>query len=520
MGSKQLKRRVRKNKKTKRLSGNSTEATAIERQSQDIQTSPKITVIIYTLLVLYISGFTYVRDYWYPADLFWDENYHIASAYKYLNHVMFMEPHPPLGKLLIALGEYIFHPNNNLYTASFLATDYIKNVPPGFSFVGVRFFPVVFAVLGAIVFFFILYKISKNPHISFLFTSFYLFDNALIVHNRGAMIDGIQIFFILLTFLYFLLLLDVEKLNNRQYFIMGLLVGLAVSVKLNGAILFLIFIPLFFYKQKKFLSGIIIKTFLSKAMLFFSGIAFIFCGVYYIHALLGQQVVAGRYYGASAGYRWILANHQSYNPLYLPIILRDNLVYTSNYEAGVPKYKQNNPHEDGSLPYMWPFGDKTVNYRWETNNRGETVRYLYLVSNPLIWFSGLLGIISAVSLVIATVFFKRSISNKRLFFIIIVLLSLYIIYMYAMFNISRVLYLYHYFIPLLFSLILAFTIYIYIFEKRLEKGDKRLSYTTIVFILFIIIIYFFFSPLTYLQPLTKSQFLMRSWFPFWHMKPV
>ncbi len=168
---------------------------------------------------------------------------------------------------------------------------------------------------------------------------------------------------------------------------------------------------------------------------------------------------------------------------------------------------------------MWPFGDKAINYRWETDDGGVS-RYLYLVANPLIWFSGLLGIISAAALIIATVIFKRPISNKRLFFIITVLLSLYIIYMCAVSTISRVLYLYHYFIPLLFSLILVFTVYTYIFEKRLEKDDKKLSFLTTVFVLLIVATYFFFSPLTYFQPLTTSQFFMRSWFPFWHMKPV
>jgi dolichyl-phosphate-mannose--protein O-mannosyl transferase len=48
---------------------------------------------------------TYFHNYSYPPSLFWDENYHIASAEKYIQGVFFMEPHPPLGKLLIAAGE-------------------------------------------------------------------------------------------------------------------------------------------------------------------------------------------------------------------------------------------------------------------------------------------------------------------------------------------------------------------------------------------------------------------------------
>src|SRR4051795_6992849 len=112
-----------------------------------------VSVIFDGLLVLFISYCTYFRNYWYPANLFWDENYHIASAYKYLHQVMFMEPHPPLGKLLIALGEYLFHPNSHLDTTSFLTMDFITTLPTGFSFVGVRFFPVLFATLSAGLFF-------------------------------------------------------------------------------------------------------------------------------------------------------------------------------------------------------------------------------------------------------------------------------------------------------------------------------------------------------------------------------
>src|SRR5436190_22736952 len=96
-----------------------------------------VDVILHALFVLFIAYCTYFRNYWYPPALFWDENYHIASAYKYLHQVMFMEPHPPLGKFLIALGEYLFHPNTTINATSFLTTDYIGSIPVGFSFVGV-----------------------------------------------------------------------------------------------------------------------------------------------------------------------------------------------------------------------------------------------------------------------------------------------------------------------------------------------------------------------------------------------
>ncbi|MCK4907948.1 MAG: phospholipid carrier-dependent glycosyltransferase, partial [Spirochaetes bacterium] len=56
-------------------------------------------------IVLILSLVTFFSYYQFPNYVFWDENYHIASAQKYINGVMFMEPHPPLGKMIIAAGE-------------------------------------------------------------------------------------------------------------------------------------------------------------------------------------------------------------------------------------------------------------------------------------------------------------------------------------------------------------------------------------------------------------------------------
>jgi dolichyl-phosphate-mannose--protein O-mannosyl transferase len=92
--------------------------------------------------------------------------------------------------------------------------------------------------------------------------------------------------------------------------------------------------------------------------------------------------------------------------------------------------------------------------------------------------------------------------------------------MIGVMQIQRVLYLYLYFIPLILSLLLAFTVYSYVFEKAIQRLDRRLVIGSVLFVLLIILVYAFFSPLTYFEPLTKDQFLMRSWFSFWHMKPI
>lgn len=450
-----------------------------------------------------------------------------------------MEPHPPLGKLFIALGEYLIHTNNKINTRSFLTTDYIKDVPSGYSFAGVRLFPTLFATLSAVLFYLILYALSRKPILSFLFTSLYLFENAIIVHSRGAMLEPIQMFFVL-----FFLLCSIKKINaidggrwkvegrnlkleNRglnlgDYFQLGLLYGLAMSVKLNcgplGVLLLILLAREYFYHIQW--GKIVFKSFI-----FILSALFVFVGIYYIHISLGKTVLDKRYYEASGQYKKILNSQLSIINLHsrttyqqFPTLLVEHLQFIFHYEKGVPKYDVCKVGENGSLSITWPFGNKSINYRWEKS--GESVRYLYLQGNPVIWSLGLLGLFLSFNLIVSVLFFKTKITNKRLYFFITTFLILYLTYMASMIVVERVLYLYHYFIPLIFSLILSYLMFLYLFEEGLKKKSIWVITAIIVITVIIVITFFFFSPLTYYQPLTHAQFQLRNWFPFWGLKPV
>ena len=486
-------------------------------------------LIIYSFIVLTVSYFTYFKNYDYPPSVFWDENYHIASAQKYLTGVMFMEAHPPLGKLFVALGEKILQPNKNIPAAElhkFTQTDYIKDFPAGYSFKGVRFFSALFAWLSAIIFFYVLYFVSKNPHTSLLFSSLYIFENALITHSRAAMLEGSHLFFILLAILYFVYL--VQKLSRKtllNYFVLGILVGLAVSIKATGAITAFLFPFLFFLDYKYQGSTLISKRVLNvskkliiKGLFFVAGSAVIFSLIWYIHFSLGKFAADGKFYKASEEYKEIMASGLTSDPKYFPTMLKDNLAYMANYNKGVPKLDICKPDENGSYPLAWLVGDKSINYRWEKS--GDGVRYMYLQVNPIIWFLGLAGIILSLILIIGRVVFKNPVKNKNLFYLITAFATLYIIYMAIMLRIERVMYLYHYFIPLLFSFILAFLVFNYIFEEKIAAKSKKLYLGLIILVVIIAGTYKFFSPLTYYQPLTTEQFKQRIWFDFWKLKPI
>ena len=90
--------------------------------------------LFFGAFVLVLSYLTYVQNYGNPPHLFWDENYHVASAQKYMSGTFFMEPHPPLGKLLIAAGEELLQKNE--INDQFIGTNYGRKLPADFSFEG------------------------------------------------------------------------------------------------------------------------------------------------------------------------------------------------------------------------------------------------------------------------------------------------------------------------------------------------------------------------------------------------
>jgi dolichyl-phosphate-mannose--protein O-mannosyl transferase len=483
---------------------------SIWRQNQDL--------ILYALAILIIAFSTYFINYYNPSSVFWDENYHIASAQKYLSGVMYMEPHPPLGKMFIALGEWIVNPNANLDTAYFLDTNYIKKFPDGYSFVGVRLFPTLFGTFSSVLFFLILYRLSRRMDLSFLFSAFYLFANAFILHSRSAMLEPTQIFFIFATILYFLILLDRDEKGIKQYFILGLLIGLALSVKANSLILILVYPFLFFYRIGT-LKGYIHHSmmFILNGLVIIAGMALVVGSIYYLHFSLGTKT--GKItYKASPAYLEIIKKGEQYYPSNFILIAKENLAYTQNYQKGVPRYNPCKKVENGSLSMTWPFGNKPINYRW--SKKDGKVSYLYLQSNPVIWLSVVLGIIMALALVISRFVYGLHVKDERLFYLICVFLALYVSYMIAVFNIERVMYLYHYFIPLFFGVFVFFLMFNYLFKESIENESKILQIAVIIFVIEIIYVYYVFAPFTYFKPLTTMEFMERQWFEFWNLKPI
>jgi dolichyl-phosphate-mannose--protein O-mannosyl transferase len=483
-----------------------------------LQTSRGKQIALFFLFVTALSYLTYFHRYWNPPAVFWDENYHIASAQKYLHNVYFMEQHPPLGKLLIAAGEWIFHPNAR--TDQFLGTDYGTDFEPGFSFVGYRFFSAFLAWWTAPILFLIFLLLIKNPLHSALLSFFYIFDNAMIVHTRGAMLEGPLGFFCALTILFFLLTY-LQRDDDRKFILWSILFGVAFGLTLSTKVLGLVFITLgipvlwvLWPRWKRMLA--FLGMFLGSAFL-------IFCSVWWIHFALGttvnDQLPDGGYYQASQTYKEILAEGKAGSLFSFPIELRDSLAYIPFYNQGAPRIDLCKTDENGSPFYFWPFGGRTINYRWETPD-GSAYRYLYLIPNPASWWIAFASLCLAVAMLVGSVLFppKKPLKQRFLLFVFV---ALYASFMIGVSRIDRVMYLYHYFIPLIVTFVIAAMVFdeVHAFGKKvLTEHGKTIIALCVAGLIFVS--YLFYRPFSYYELITDWQFNARNIFSLWDMSCV
>jgi dolichyl-phosphate-mannose--protein O-mannosyl transferase len=454
--------------------------------------------------VVIASYFTYVHGYASPAVPFWDENYHIASAQKYLHGIFFMELHPPLGKLLIALGEWLMRPN--AITSWFVSTDYATNFPEGFSFAGYRLFPALCGWATAPVLFAIAWRISRDAIVAASIAALYVFDDALIVHLRGAMLEGPLLLFTgLSTWLFFILVDGPERrrATTWTWVALGAVLALAVATKLLGLILFALPAGLVALGRGEWRRPRNLPAFAATFVV-------IYGAVWQVHFNLTRQINPllpnDGYYLASDAYRRVLQSGGTATPATFVPMLRDSLAYSWSVDRGKPPLDLCKSGENGSPFYMWPVGARAINYRWESDDDVH-YRYLYLQANPVVWALALAGLLGAVAMLIASAIAPSLVVLKRRG-VLAVFVAMYVGYFVPFLWIHGVMYLYHYFIPLLLTFVLAALV---LDELR---TSRRFAITAAALI---VAGFWFYKPLTYYEPLTNAQLERRAIVRLWDL---
>lgn len=404
---------------------------------------------------------------WYNS-MYFDEIYHGRTAYEHIKNIYPYEiTHPPLGKLLIALGIQIF----------------------GMTPFGYRFMGTFFGVLMLLPLYILLKNMFGKTRVALCGSALFAFEFMHFTQTRIATIDTYGVFFTLLSFLFMWRWISepYEKRLGQTWgnlALCGLSFGIGCACKWTvlyaGVGLAVLWLLRVIVKYRAVgLSGYgkeLLGTVLLSCLFFVVVPVAIYC-LSYIP------------YGLACGYSFpeLLGQGGYYK------IIWDNQVYMLTYHAGV-----NQTHPYSSRWYQWLLDSRPILYYLHYS--GETKSAFGAFNSPLISWGGLAALIAT-----AFAFFKRR--KPQVILIWVGYLCQFLPWVF----IGRTTFAYHYFGGILF-LTIAIS---YVFDELITRkdGNDKLVYTFTA--LQIGLFALFYPVLSGVQTTTEFCLNYLKWFPGW-----
>ncbi|TSC90537.1 MAG: glycosyl transferase family protein [Parcubacteria group bacterium Gr01-1014_2] len=424
----------------------------------------------------------------YPAETVFDEVHFGKFVSGYFTGEYFFDIHPPLGKLLIAGVAKIsdFQPGFSFQT--------IGQKFPDDSYKWLRFLPKLAGAFLPVVIFLIALELGLSQKFAFLAGLLIVFENSLLVQSRLILLDSFLLLFGFLGVLFFLKSGNISykrslitNSNKKLLFLSGFFSSLAFSVKWTGLTFLAVIILSYFINWLKSEGKIKLAA---KGLVFLIIIPFIiYFLIFAVHFSLLNKPGPG------------LAFH--------PPNFQQTSIFDKFIELNKELYKSNArlsaSHPYTSQWYQWPFMNKPI-YYWNSSNTPQgTSEKIYFIGNPLIWW------LSTVFIIYSLINFRKFKSTTFYF-----LLTTYFLNWLPFIFIGRVMFLYHYFTSLIFAiLILA---YVLAPSKRSSQDSLLYGASKSVFNIILIsalILFLFFSPLSYGFPIPDWYYKMTVWLPSW-----
>lgn len=462
------------------------------------------------LLIVVLACFNFVRDINNPPHAFWDESYYLTAAERYSDHTAQYASHPPLAFMFMDLGTTINGANKHLDTHFMAEVKKLDTrvVPKGYDFTGIRMPSALFAVIGALLFYLIVLRLTNEAFEAFVFSLLFVFENAYIVHFRAAHLDSYQMTFTLASILVWLNTFGREpKRPLLTYALFGLLCGLSFMTKVNSLVmLFLAGLSLLraiWVDRSRLVVLQSIARGTASAVAFASMVVLVFT----LHVVLNPNAPDPKTKSGEKDLRYMGQVYQDYlhkkRPL-SPAVVWDATAgyydYMKHDFTGEIKTESN-----GSQPILWPFMNKIINYRWDFD--GKRTAYTQMVGNPVDWGLGAIGIVGAAVLVFSRR--ARRLESERGntdYDRLEALLTMYVVFwvFHIWLGTQRVMYIYHYFIGLALSFMLVPLVFKITARKFAILDRYRFAVLCCLSVL-IAASYLWFAPLTYHQLMTRGQ---------------
>lgn len=451
-------------------------------------------------LVLAVALLVNLGDLENPSGALWDESYYLTTTQRYLEGRAQYASHPPLGLMLMAGGARLIGGRVPETTHFMVALKKVtgEQIPDNYDFFAVRFASALCSALASVAFFSMMLWWTRRPRFAALATIPMLFDNALIVQSRAAQLDGPQLLFTVLALWAFLAALRGTRGANVAF---GICVGLAATVRMNGALLGLLGLAILWAAIRR--EGWGWGRLREAAAMLVPFVATVAAMM-----LLHVAITPGMPVFDEAGSKDLLYMSPQYQHwlatggILTPAVAWDAIAgYWRFMLADLAGMTRTDPN--GSHPLLWPIGQRTITYRWAASNRGTS--YVQLVPNLAGWWAAV-----AAFLVMLVDWARRVVRQERPIREVTDVAATTLCGWYGLFlgvNIalaqSRVMYIYHYFM----GLVAAYTLLALLLARWLDPGVPSIATRRRVAILggtAIIVMFLALFPLTYNVRLSES----------------
>jgi dolichyl-phosphate-mannose-protein mannosyltransferase len=388
-------------------------------------------VAVPLLIVLVLSAATHLLGLSHPRSVVFDEVHFgdFATAYC-CHHRYFFDVHPPHAKLLIAGAARLLGYHGGV-SFSGIGQPYGEISP-----IPLRIVPALAGTCLPLIFFGLLRQLGASAPAALFGGLLLVFDNALTLHTRIVEPDGILL---AATFGALSAWLAAERASSaRRRTLLDLaaggLVGLAMGTKFLGlAVAGLIGLLLLLHVVRDRRPGNV--AFWLKQAAWVGGSALLVYALgWVLHFALLTQPGPGDIWGRPTGH------------LFADIVRVHRTMLSANVEM-----QQTHPY--GSRWWSWPLMVRPI-YYWAA--KASPAR-MYLIGNPLVWWGGtLMFVVVVVDLALSRVTTLRvdplpGRERPRFWLPCLGFAAFYL----PLAAVSRVLFMYHYFTPLLFSLLLV-----------------------------------------------------------------
>lgn len=461
-------------------------------------------VLFGALVVMAIASFNLFYRLDEASQPIWDENYYLTSTARYELRVASFASHPPLGLMLIAAGNHLSGANAGVDWAKIAADKKItgERMPPDFSYWGVRCSSALFGVFAAVLMFLLMAEIAGSTTAGLIAVSPFLFDTALVAQFRAAQLDSFQIFFMAVALLC---LVRGDRSRTACWTLgFGVACGLATMVRANG-ILLLVGLLLPIIRTQGLGAHWRTRTVASArhAIAAGSGVAVAISAVFIVHLTVANQAMPASWAAARADARYVsptyAAELQAGGPVSGVAMLQAVDGYRRFMAADLVGVGMKD--SNASSPWAWPLGRKPIVYRWDSD--GRTTSYVALVPNLAAWLVSLLGVIAGIVALVRNRRSSRRIPDRPLIATLLALWGAFLLFDVALAQV-RVMYLYHYFVPLICGWVLAAVL---IARCRPTPVTAQLTNLALVAILLNFIV---LAPLALHRPLTDASCRLRT----------